>query len=398
MFRPVFMIVGIFFVGVGGSPLLANELRGFLEFESRLFLHPPIHPGQERHSFSLRGEPQYFHRFENQSVFSFIPFARVDSADSRRTHFDVRELIYIWPKDYWQVRIGVGRVFWGVTETQHLVDIVNQTDFLEDIDGEDKLGQPMVNLSLASNWGIFDFYLLPYFRERTFPGRGGRLRPSILIEPDKAKYESSAEQSHTDFAFRYFHTIGKWDFGLSQFVGTGREPSFRLGFRKTGKLFLSPVYEQIYQAGLESLYVIGSWIWKLEAIYRTGQGDEDFFAWTGGFEYTFSGIGGTGMDLGFLTEWSYDTRGRTATTPLQNDLAFGLRLSVNDAEGTAALFAFARDLKADSQFLFLEATTLLTEHWRATLDLRAFFPSGPRDLLYDLREDDFIRIGLAYHF
>lgn len=27
----------------------------------------------------------------------------------------------------------------------------------------------------------------------------------------------------------------------------------------------------------------------------------------------------------------------------------------------------------------------LTEHWKAKIDARAFFLSGPRDLLYDLR-------------
>ncbi|HWP59668.1 MAG TPA: hypothetical protein VNL14_17385 [Candidatus Acidoferrales bacterium] len=378
--------------------VLGHELRGFVELESRLFLEPPIHSGQERHSFSLAVAPQYYRRFADESVFIFTPFLRLDSADSRRTHFDVRELLFIRPRSNWQVRLGAGRVFWGVTETQHLVDIINQTDFVEDIDGEDKLGQPMVNVSLTSKWGGVDFYLLPYFRERTFPGRGGRLRPSIHIDTGRAIYESSAEEWHPDIALRYFHSIGKWDVGLSYFRGTGREPGFRVRIGSGGKPFLIPFYEQIQQVGLESLYVTGSWIWKLEAIYRRGQGDENFFAWTGGLEYTFSGIAGTGMDLGVLTEWSYDTRGKTATTPLQNDIAFGVRLGVNDAEGTQLLFAVAQDLKTDSQFLFLEASTLITEHWKLTIDVRAFFPSGPRDLLYDVRKDHYIRTGLAYHF
>jgi hypothetical protein len=51
------------------------------------------------------------------------------------------------------------------------VDIINQTDLVENIDGEDKLGQPMVHFSYFGDWGVVDFFLLPYLRERTYPGK-----------------------------------------------------------------------------------------------------------------------------------------------------------------------------------------------------------------------------------
>jgi len=59
-------------------------------------------------------------------------------------------------------RLQVG--FWGVTEFQHLVDIINQTDLVENIDTEDKLGQPMINLALINDWGTVDLFIMPYFR------------------------------------------------------------------------------------------------------------------------------------------------------------------------------------------------------------------------------------------
>ena len=43
-------------------------------------------------------------------------------------------------------------------------------------DGEDKLSQPMVNLALIRDWGAPDFFLLPYFRGRIFPGVKGKLQ------------------------------------------------------------------------------------------------------------------------------------------------------------------------------------------------------------------------------
>ena len=93
--------------------------------------------------------------------------------DSERTHFDIRELFGLWVFERWELGVGIRKVFWGVTESQHLVDIINQTDLVDSIDGEEKLGQPMVNVSIPHEWGTVDLFILPYFRERTFPGRDG---------------------------------------------------------------------------------------------------------------------------------------------------------------------------------------------------------------------------------
>lgn len=378
--------------------IIAHDLRGFVAVESRLFYESAIHSGQEDHSFSGVAQPEYLHTFKDGSNFTFIPFYRWDSADSERTHFDLRELNFISVQKDWEFRFGVRKEFWGTVETQHLVDIINQTDLIENIDAEEKLGQPMANLSIQTRWGILDFFWLPYFRERTFAGRGGRLRPSIVVDTDQTVFESAAEEWHQDFAFRYFNTIGQMDIGLSHFVGTGREPSFLFDIDSGGTPFLIPFYEQINQTGIDALYVIEKWIWKLEAIYRIGQGEEDFFASTFGFEYTFDGIYGTGMDLGILGEWSYDDRHDNATSPLENDITFGLRLALNDVEGTTILIALVQDLDSDSRFYFIEATTLLTEHWRISLEMRGFFDQPKDDLLIDFRDDDHVQLELAYHF
>jgi hypothetical protein len=259
----------MFFV-LNKGVLYALDLRGFVEAEARIFFNPAINPGQEDHTFSGVLSPELLHQFDNGAQVYFIPFFRLDSADKDRTHFDLRELDFIFTQESWDLRLGVRKVFWGGTETQHLVDILNQTDLLESPDGEEKLGQPMVNLALIRDWGTLDFFVLPFFRERTFPGRSGRLRPPLLIARDKTRYESNAEEWHTDFAVRYFHTIGNWDIGLSHFYGTNREPTLQLGFKASGEPILIPLYEQIHQSGLDVLFIQGNWIWKLEAINRQG--------------------------------------------------------------------------------------------------------------------------------
>ena len=370
----------------------AHELSGYVAVESRTFFNDPLFSGQERDNFSFALKPEYYHEWENGSSFLFVPFLRLDSADSRRTHFDIRELNYLWLTDNWELRIGVGKVFWGTTEFVHLVDIINQTDLIENIDEEEKLGQPMVHLSVPRDWGVLDMFVLPYFRERTFPGRKGRLRSALVVDTDNPRYKSAARENNVDFALRYSHTIGDWDFGIYHFIGTGREPTL---LRENNKLI--PLYEQINQTGLDLQLVAGQWLWKLEALYRTGQGNA-FFAGVGGFEYSFVGIAETSMDLGIIGEWAYDERGDDTTTGFQNDAMLGLRLAFNDATSTELLAGLIQDIDGAARAVSVEASRRIGANWKLSLEARTFFETPESDPSFGLRNDDFILLELAYYF
>ena len=123
----------------------------------------------------------------------------------------------------WTLFAGAGKVFWGKTEAHHLVDIINQTDSVEDIDTEDKLGQPMINLTLERDWGALDLFFLPYFRERTHPGERARLRGAFPVL-ENAVYTSGAGRGHPDFAVRWSYFTNSLDLAVSAFRGTSREP------------------------------------------------------------------------------------------------------------------------------------------------------------------------------
>ncbi len=392
------MVYMFFMFGLIHSPVaVSHELSGYILVEGSLFFKDPLFPEQKKNNTSVAIQPEYYHERESGSSFTATMFARIDSADSERTHFDIRELNYLWLNDLWELRIGIGKVFWGVTEFVHLVDIINQTDLIEGIDGEEKLGQPIINLSIPRNWGVVDFFVLPYFRERTFPGREGRLRSNPVVDTDNAVYESADEEHHVDFAVRYSHSIGNWDFGIYNFNGTGREPTLLLGLDENSQTILIPYYEQINQTGLDLQIVVGEWLWKLEALYRTGQGDA-FFAALGGFEYTFIGIAETHMDLGVLNEWAYDERGDKAATPFENDVMFGLRLAVNDAASSELLAWFSQDLKSSSHTVGLETSRRFSDNWRLSIEARALIDPPEDDLLYSMRDDDFVRLEMAYYF
>ncbi|MFV2082394.1 MAG: hypothetical protein ACC669_11085 [bacterium] len=382
----------------------AYELSGYAAAEGRIFFDDPLYPGQERDNVSIAIQPEFYHEWKNGSSFTFTPFARLDSVDSERSHFDVRELNYLWLSNTVELRIGISKVFWGVTESQHLVDIINQTDAVESIDGEDKLGQPMIHLSIPREWGVVEMFVLPYFRERTFPGEKGRLRTPV-VDTNQAIYENSAKEYHIDMAIRYSHTIGNWDLGLSHFRGTGREPTLRkptpiAGADSNGGPVLIPYYEYeiINQTGLDLQLVAGRWLWKLESIYRSGQGDKDFFAFTGGFEYTFTGVTPGGIDIGVLSEWLYDERGRNATTAFDNDVMLGVRTSLNDAAGTEALMGIIQDIDSKGRVFTFESSRRIGERWKISLDSFFVFDSSQENPIHALRKDDNMLIELSYYF
>ena len=61
---------------------------------------------------------------------ALLTFPTVDERSLREAH-------WLHDKGAWDLLIGVGKVFWGVTESRHLVDIVNQTDLVENPDQEE---------------------------------------------------------------------------------------------------------------------------------------------------------------------------------------------------------------------------------------------------------------------
>ncbi len=390
----VLVISGLMTISQGS----ASEISGHVGLEGSVFFNSPAFEAQEHSAASVFLEAEYFHQWENDSSFTFTPFARVDSQDENRTHMDIRELNYFYPAEDWELRLGIGKVFWGVTETNHLVDIINQTDAVESLDREDKLGQPMVHLSVPREWGVLDMFVLPLFRERTYPGEKGRLRTDPVVDTDNPVYASPDENRHIDFAIRYSHNVGQMDFGLSHFYGTGREPTLVPGINNEGQYILFPYYEIINQTGLDLQLVAGQWLWKLESIYRSGQNPEDFFASTGGFEYTLSGVAGTGADLGFIGEWLYDDRGKLATTPFENDLAAGLRFAFNDLEDTQVLAAFIQDIGASGRVFTLESSRRIAERWKLIVDAFIVLDALPDDRIYTLNRDDYVKIELRYYF
>lgn len=374
------------------------EISGKVTADLRYFTEDAQFQNQDYSSnLSFTIEPELYWEWNDGSDnLTFMPFLRVDENDSERTHGDIRELSWVHIGEDWELRTGIRKVFWGVTEFQHLVDVINQTDAVDDFDGEDKLGQQMINLSLVRDWGIIDLYLLPGFRERTFVGNEGRLRSSLAVNNDHASYESGAGKNHLDTAVRWSHTLGDFDLGAYWFHGTNRDPKLQVK-NINGSAVLTPYYEQMDQIGFDLQATIDSWLWKIESIHRDTR-SENYWAVQGGFEYTYYGIQESAADLGVLIEYGWDERGTDADAVAQNDLFMGARLALNDAESTEMLAGIGHDLDYDSQSLIIEASRRFGDDWKLSLDGRFFSSDDPADLSYSINKDDHLQLTVERYF
>ena len=379
------------------------DISGSLELEARIFPETAAYAEQDDATLSpsIAFQPEFVYEWDERSDrLTLELFGRLDAHDDRRTHFDIREANYLHLGDSWDVLVGISIVFWGVTESVHLVDIVNQTDGVEDIDGEDKLGQPMINLNLFRNSGTYSFFVLPGFRERTFPGDDARRRGPLPIDTSHATYESSHEQAHVDFAFRWYQTVGNWDVGLSHFSGTSREARFFPHIDPDGGVSFRPHYDLINQSGVEIQYTKNDWLWKVEGMSRWGHGDQ-FFATVSGFEYTLYQIIKSKADLGFLLEYQYDGRSKDGSAPISpndNDIFAGARLTLNDEDSTAVLGGIVVDVKNGTTSGLLEAERRLNNSWKMELEARLFLHADDGDPVYVIRRDHSVNFRVTYSF
>jgi hypothetical protein len=423
----------------------AIDFKATLEAQGRFFYEAPGTPMPAAAAATL----EFFQGWDadKQRIVGEL-FGRYDDGDDARTHDDVRELYYQVIGDDFEFRLGARRVYWGVTESRHLVDIVNQSDLVEDIDLKAKLGQPMMNLALIRGFGTVDVYLLPYARARTFPGPEGWPRLPFPVNANEAMYESPQAQRHLDLAARWAGSAGPLDFGLSWFDGTAREPRL-LGCLRRGSSYMGtqfapngpncdpasafsgadappeqlvpilqalglapsdeeaaqavrdaivlvPFYDRLQQASLDGQYVTGSLALKIEALHRQQRGAG---TWAGvtGFEYTFGDVWGSGVDVGALGEYLYDERDDFLNVLFDDEVFVGTRVALNDVAGTSVLAGVIGSRENfRNRLASVEASRRLADDWRVSLKARLFAELPDDSIASFLEKQDFATLSLEY--
>ena len=195
--------------------------------------------------------------------------------------------------------------------------------------------------------------------------------------------------------------------GLSAFAGTSREPSLLASHQShrpsTTDSPLTACYEQIRQFGVDAQLTTEPWLYKTEAIHRSGARNllgqkEDYSAFIFGVESTLYALFDSDADLTLLAEWHYDERGERATSVWANDLFVAGFLAFNDVDGTTLVAGILTDLRHDYRSLSVELKRRLSDNWSIRWEGIANLSADPQDLTYSGRRDSFMGVGLTYSF
>lgn len=380
--------------GCAKSPFTA---AGNVAADVRAFPLEPKYAGQNLGlGVSLVAEPEVKWKSENEKhTLTLRPFYRLDPVDEKRSHADLRQADYKMSLEHLELAAGVGQFTWGVLESYRPVDVLNQTDFVESIDFNAKLGQPYAEAGWVTKSATFRAYYLPFFRERTFPGVRGRLRFPALIDTDSPSFESKFAQFQPSGAARFSFNAGDLDFGVSAFTGLSREPRF-VAELTSGQV--APRYDLMHQASVDAQWTVGAFSFKAEGFFRLWSNDLYAFGGGGaGVDYTFFQFSGD-ADLSFAAEFLFDTRPRSAPiTFFEHDAFAGFRLAFNDTANTEISGGAIVDVTDGSTFGRAEASRRFGEHWRVSLDGSVFAgPSGK--LTSAFLRDHYARAKLAYYF
>jgi hypothetical protein len=409
LFRSFVILFSCFsFVTYSQEPIkekkVESDLSGHFRTDYTYFPNTPIYPGQHQHYFSGYFNPAvYFEWNKGKQLLQVTAFSRLDQYDTASTHADLREFYYRYSAKKWEASLGFKKIFWGVAESNHVGDVINQLDGLEGFDIEQKLGQPMIHLSWTPNWGTIDVIGMAYHRQLRFPGPQGRPRPPSVLNYDSTKYESKEEEYQPEIAVRYSHSFSIFDIGVSYFNGTTRPPIFvPEDPTDTTNFNFFAFYESIQQASFDLQAFTGPVLWKAEGAYRISNNNvrtgvkekKEIYSFVGGIEYTFGNLFRSGADLGVIVEYNYDNRGIELITALDNDMFYGLRLALNDVQSSDLLIGYIVDNTNSTQRYFAEANRRLGETWKLSLQASGFNDVDEDEFIYLIRKDGFFRLSL----
>ncbi|WP_242065914.1 hypothetical protein [Moritella sp. F3] len=338
------------------------KVKGSASLEQRIFLDRPDpltqpaangYPYPVYHQVSVALSPHVEASSErNNMVYTAHPFLRLDERDSERTHIDFRELKAAVITKKWQASIGFDQVYWGVMENHHLVDIVNQTDYNESPNGDDKLGQPMFRLGMNIKDALLEAMILIGYREPSMPTPGAR----FSFEDDyRYEYEGWGEEYHPDLALRYSKTLKNIDVGVSYFGGHSRTPE--LDTQSVG----DPVWKinLIDQVSVDIKADLNRIELKAEVLYKVVE-DKSTRAMVFGSEFKLMQDQNFGVNL--LAEYSWDQHGESAfDNSFQNDIFAGVRVTLNGLNDSEILIGHNYDFDFGSQHGSVQAKVNVTK-------------------------------------
>ncbi len=365
--------------------------KGELRLEGRVFGNDN-NPDTVDQALGLFGRMELYHRHRPFKEKVRL-YGRLDSQDFERTVLIVEEL---WAEaKFWelQLRLGFDLLNWTATEAFHPADIINARNFDSDIENYEKLGEPMIQLSLKAWRGSLTAYFMPVYIEPVFPSPSSRLNFGQPGQPLPASIRLRADGSFTtdDFgpqgALRFTQTTGPIDFGVHLVHHMDRSQPQGVFDPETEETRI--LFRAVTQVGGTLQAVAGGALLKLETGYRlfadpsdpeqfVGVQDRDHLIVALGFEYGI--LLSQQSTLTVLAEaqsiFGPDADVRQELQVFQRDALAGFRLELGDAASTELFMTVIVDLEDPSKvFHTSRISTRFLGSWSVNASARLVY--GP---------------------
>ena len=371
---------------------LEYKLYGLVQPEFSIFTNGDGKHHQSKNNYSFFTKGNFISYLdERDAKITISAIARYDEKDSERRYIDFQKLKYEQYFENYTFKIGNEIIFWGVNESFNIIDIINQSNLAEDISGTKKFGQPMISLNYNHSYGNFDLFIMPFFKERIFPGRNGRPRLALEVDKSTVAYESSSKKNKIDAAVRYSTVYDDYDIGIAHFYGNNRSPELNVNPLSQK---LDAYYPILSQTSLDIQSTKGAWLYKLETL-TAKNGEERHFGIAGGTEYTIYGLRETTSDLGIIVEYTFDDRNDFA---FNNEGVLALRWTKNDIKSTSLLAGLVADMSGSSNRFFAEFEQRIRDDLKVFIDMSINGEIDADDFTYAFEEDSQLTLKIAKYF
>jgi len=389
------------FALLGASALAQDTFstRGRAAAESRVFVTRPPRTAQRGGvTGSLVGEPDFhWKKPKGRWELRLTPFFRADSHDFARTHVDLRHAeLKLRGESNFRFAAGIGQFRFSTMVGAAPIDVINQTDQVEDLDGRAKLGQPYVQVSTGDSELQVSAWYLPYQRARTFPSLEGRLRPLFGIDAANPTWESVLGAWHPSGAIRVTRDTSWMRVAGTGYAGISRDPRFIAQFTDAR---VGVAYDRLHQLSVDAAAFSDVVTFKVEGATSWWRADH-LFSWraSAGLQTIHQGLFGSRADMLLFAEYHVDRRPiGTPVTTNNNDVFLGMRLAHNDAQSTVWTAGGSVDLTTGFLSGRLQLDRRLRDHWVAGVQANAFLGSRIATEWW-LGGESYLQGHLSYYF
>jgi hypothetical protein len=378
------------------TPAQGQTVRGSIGGEMRIYPDAPLFPDQDPDDVQASATATLNASADvGEARFDVELFGRFAPDAARELSGDVRQAFVRLQRDKAEWKLGVLSETWGVLEAWNPVDIINQRDLVEDFQGDVKLGQPGMLMTYQLEGATLSFFGTAVARERRFARREDRFRvlPASIVDEDL----EDGRWAPTG-AIRAEVPVNALNLGLSQFLGTAREPILSPIVGAGGLEGFRAFYGRISQTSIDAEYVVGDSVLKAELIHQRGDA-RPFWGGGIGIETSFSKFGGGLGDLTLYAEAYADSRDDDAPlTPFQRDVFVGARYSFNDTGDTLLELRHTYDLEWRSSLLELRANRRLFSDFVLSFAFLTTLNQSRDPALSALGRDTQFKLRLARYF